>query len=68
MKRLFLLLLLVSLWSPPLWGEPDRYVLKPMDYKGVYLKGELQRQFEENEAFYYGLSDDYLLYPFRVRA
>ena len=62
------MLFLVSLWSPALWGEPDRYVLKPMDYKGVYLKGELQRQFEENEAFYYGLSDDYLLYPFRVRA
>ncbi|MBQ9359148.1 MAG: glycoside hydrolase family 127 protein [Abditibacteriota bacterium] len=68
MKKAILLLLVLALCGSALCGEFDKYALKPLDYKGVFLKGELKRQFEETAAFYYGLSDDFLLYPFRVRA
>ncbi|MBQ9359150.1 MAG: glycoside hydrolase family 127 protein [Abditibacteriota bacterium] len=49
-------------------GEFDRYGLRPLDYRGVTLKGELGRQFEENSLFYLNIDNDSLLKPYRERA
>ncbi len=45
-----------------------KYQLKPLDYDAVKLHGDLQRQFAEVCEFYYNLSNDNLLKPFRERA
>ncbi|MBR4749281.1 MAG: glycoside hydrolase family 127 protein [Abditibacteriota bacterium] len=68
MLKVFTCLCLLFLCAAALCGEFDRYALKPMDYKGVVLKGELGRQFAENSRFYLNLNDDSLLKPYRERA
>ncbi len=46
----------------------SQYQLKPLDYSSVKISGDLKRQFDEVSDYYYNLSNDDLLKPYRERA
>lgn len=46
----------------------SKYRLKPLDFGDVKLHGDLKRQFDEVSDYYFNLSNDDLLKPYRERA